>query len=77
MFGGKRYLSRVIECDGAPSIIETRRNASSVASGTDNKKAQAVVEEWYREQIREAVPPLIAKWEPVMGVKVVRFLCGI
>jgi predicted metal-dependent hydrolase len=41
--------------------------------GTDNKKAQAVVEEWYREQIQQAVPPLIAKWEPVMGVKVMQF----
>jgi predicted metal-dependent hydrolase len=41
--------------------------------GADNKKVQAVVEEWYREQIREAVPLLIARWEPVMGVKVARF----
>jgi len=41
--------------------------------GADNKKAQAVVEEWYREQIRGAALPLIAKWEPVMGVKVARF----
>ena len=40
--------------------------------GADNKKTQAVVEQWYREQIRQAAPPLIAKWEPVMGVKVAR-----
>jgi len=40
---------------------------------SDHKNARAVVEEWYREQIKEAVPPLIAKWEPVMGVKVTRF----
>ena len=28
---------------------------------------------WYREQLKEAVPPLIAGWEPLMGVKVERF----
>jgi predicted metal-dependent hydrolase len=34
---------------------------------------QAIMEAWYRKQIREAAPPLIAKWEPVMGVKVEQF----
>jgi predicted metal-dependent hydrolase len=30
------------------------------------------VEEWYRAQLKKAVPSLIAKWEPLMGVKVER-----
>jgi len=42
-------------------------------SGTLGNKKQAVVEAWYRKQIREAVPPLIAKWEPVIGVTVEEF----
>jgi predicted metal-dependent hydrolase len=33
----------------------------------------AVVENWYREQVKRAVPELIAKWEPLMAVKVARF----
>jgi predicted metal-dependent hydrolase len=40
---------------------------------TPGNKEQAVVEAWYREQIRKAVPSLIAKWEPVIGVKVEKF----
>jgi predicted metal-dependent hydrolase len=40
---------------------------------TPGDKKQAVMEAWYRRQIRRAVPPLISKWEPVMGVKVERF----
>jgi len=68
MFGGKRYLFRVIECDGAPSIdLKHDEMLLRLRPGADNKKAQAVVEEWYREQIRQAAPPLVAKWEPVMG----------
>ena len=41
--------------------------------GTNDQKKQAVVEDWYRDQLKKAVPPLIARWEPVMGVKVERF----
>ena len=44
-----------------------------VRPGTDKAKRQAIVEEWYREQLRKAVPPLIAKWERLMGVRVRRF----
>ena len=37
-----------------------------VRPGTSRAKRQAIVEEWYREQLRKAVPPLIAKWERLM-----------
>ncbi len=30
------------------------------------------MDEWYRKQLKEAVLPLIAKWEPILGVKVNR-----
>jgi predicted metal-dependent hydrolase len=71
---GKRYLLKIIECDEAPSIeLKHDEMILRLRPGNGNKKAQAVVAEWYREQIREAAPPLIAKWEPVMGVKVARF----
>jgi predicted metal-dependent hydrolase len=43
-----------------------------VRSGTGEFKKRAIVEEWYREQLKRAVPPLIAKWEPRLGVKVAR-----
>jgi len=65
---GQRYLLKVIECDSAPSIeLKHDEMILRLRPGADNKIAQAVVEEWYREQIRQAAPPLVAKWEPVMG----------
>jgi predicted metal-dependent hydrolase len=71
---GKRYLLKLIECDEPPSIeLKHSRMFLRLRSGTPENKKQAVVEEWYRKQIREAVPPLIAKWEPVIGVKVEKF----
>jgi predicted metal-dependent hydrolase len=71
---GKRYLLKVIECDETPSIeLKHSRMFLRVRPGTNDKKKRAVVEEWYRREIGKSAPVLIAKWEPVMGVKVERF----
>jgi predicted metal-dependent hydrolase len=71
---GKRYLINVIESNKTPSVELTRsRMTLQVRPGADKKKRQAIVEGWYRQQLRKAVPPLIAKWETIMGVKVERF----
>ncbi len=71
---GKRYLLRVIEGDEAPSVaLQHNRMLLRVRPGTDAKKKQAIVGAWYRQQLKKAVPPLIARWEPLVGVKVKRF----
>ena len=39
---------------------------------TDAAKRRALVDEWYREQLKQAVPPLLARWQPRLGVRVER-----
>jgi len=71
---GKRYLLEVIEIDKAPSIeLKHNRMLLQVRPGTDEQRKRDLVEGWYRTQLKEAVPPLIAKWEPIMEVRVNRF----
>jgi len=71
---GKRYLLTVSESDEPPSIeLKHSRMLLRVRPGTDEDKRQALVEEWYREQLREAVPALLARWQPLLGVRVERF----
>jgi predicted metal-dependent hydrolase len=71
---GKRYLLRVSETDQAPSIeLKHKRMLLRVRPGTDERRRQVIVEGWYREQLKNAVPPLIVRWEPLLGVKVERF----
>src|SRR5262249_54022838 len=41
--------------------------------GAPHGKREAIVEEWYREQLKKALPPLLARWEPTLGVTVGRF----
>lgn len=71
---GRRYLLRVMERESPPSVeIKHSSLVLNVRPGATETKKQEVLERWYREQIREIVPRLIAKWEPVIGVKVEHF----
>jgi predicted metal-dependent hydrolase len=69
----KRYLLKLREAD-APPRVELKRNEMilRVRAGTGDEAKQAIVAQWYREQVRAAVLPLIGKWEPILGVKVER-----
>jgi predicted metal-dependent hydrolase len=71
---GKRYLLTVTERDEPPSIeLMHSRMLLRVRPRTDENKRQALVEAWYRGQLKEAVPPLLARWQPLLGVSVERF----
>ena len=71
---GKRYLLRVLEIDAAPAVhLNPGKMLLRVRPRTSEDKKQAIVAHFYREQIRVAVPSLVAKWAPAMGVTVERF----
>jgi predicted metal-dependent hydrolase len=68
---GKRYLLKVIEGQDARSVqLNHSKMILHVGPGTNYDATQAIVARWYREQVRAAVPDLILKWEPMIGVKV-------
>lgn len=68
---GKRYLLHIVEANTVPSIdLSHTRLRLSIRPGTDERKKQAVIEEWYRSQLRQTAQPLIEKWGTTMGVKV-------
>jgi predicted metal-dependent hydrolase len=70
---GSRYLLSIVETDSPPSVeVQHSQIVLRVRPGADERKKQAVMEEWYRQQLKLAVPPLIEKWEKLMEVKVNR-----
>jgi hypothetical protein len=70
---GKRYLLEIIERDKPPSVELKHSHILLITRpGSDEKKKQAVIDDWYRQQIRESALLLIAKWEPLLGVEVSR-----
>jgi predicted metal-dependent hydrolase len=71
---GKRYLLKLLELDEPPSVeLQHSQLLLRVRPGAVVKKKQAIVEAWYREQLKNAVRLLISQWEPIIGVEVRRF----
>ena len=70
---GRRYLLQVVEAEAAPSVeLKHRTMVLRVRSGADPARREAIVQEWYRAQIRAALPALLARWQPVVGVRAQR-----
>lgn len=71
---GRRYLLKLVEKDAAPLVeVRHKRLVLQIRPGTKAEYRAEILESWYREQLKQAVPPLIAKWEPLLGVRVARF----
>ncbi len=71
-FLGKRYRLRVHELDG-PARVALRGVATLdlfVRPGSSIEQREAVLQRWYREQLKSLVPPLIEKWQVVLDVQV-------
>lgn len=68
---GRRYLLSVREEDAKPSIrLGHRRITLTVRPGSGRAKREAVMHEWHKALLHDAVTGLIGKWEPKLGVKV-------
>jgi predicted metal-dependent hydrolase len=67
---GRRYLLKVNQAERVPSVeLKHNQMVLTVRPGANLEKREAIVSAWYREQIRIAMMPLIAKWEAQMNVK--------
>ena len=70
---GRRYLLKLVETAGSPSVeLSHRRLVLKTRRGSNRAKKAALLDAWYREQVKAAASPLIAKWERLMQVKVQR-----
>lgn len=64
---------KLCEIPEKPSVtLQGREICLSVRPGTDAEGRKALLQSWYRRQLREASLPLIGKWEEKMGVRVER-----
>lgn len=68
---GRRYLLSVVEEDVKPSVRDSHRRITlAVRPGSSAAKREAVMHDWHKALLHEAVPPLIKKWESKLGVAV-------
>ena len=68
---GRRYLLSVREEEAKPSVHVSHRSITlTVRPGSGSAKRALVIDEWHKSLLHEAVPALVRKWEPRLGVEV-------
>ena len=71
-FLGLRYRLHVKEQNSAPQIA-LRNKASMdlfVRPESSVEQRDQALQRWYRAQLKALIPPLLEKWQPVLGVRV-------
>jgi predicted metal-dependent hydrolase len=71
---GKRYLLKILEIESSPKIILKHSTIEmQIRPGTSTEKREAILDEWYRQRMKEIVPTIIHTWEKTLNVNVRAF----
>jgi predicted metal-dependent hydrolase len=68
---GRRYRLNVIEHNGPSKVVLRRKTTIDlyVRPKTTAVKRDIVLQRWYRQQLAALVPPLMNKWQPIVGME--------
>jgi hypothetical protein len=71
-FQGQRYLLRITEHEAPPKVeLKTKTYIDLyVRPGSTIEQRTIILNEWYRKQLKNQIPEIIAKWEKIIGVTV-------
>ena len=71
-FLGRRHRLRVVKHDGVDSVELRNKSALELHARPETNAGQRerILHRWYRQQLKELIPPLIEKWQVVLGVAV-------
>jgi predicted metal-dependent hydrolase len=71
---GDRLLLRVIEHDAPPKVeVKQKKLFLYIRPSLSLEKREAILEEWYREQLKAAAEPLLTEWQKRMDVTIGKF----
>ena len=70
-FLGRRYRLRVVERPGPGRVVVRNRTTLElqVRPGLSAEEREQVFYRFYRQQLRDRLPPLLAQWEKALGVE--------
>ena len=71
-YQGHRYLLNVIYHNAPPKVVIRNKKWLDlfVRTASDRTQRERVLLKWYRQQLKAIIPPLIKKWEAIIGVEV-------
>lgn len=68
-FGGRRYRLNVSETTGRNAVrVSGRTLELRCRPGSSRERRAAILDRWYRAQLRELLPPLLTAWEQRLEV---------
>jgi predicted metal-dependent hydrolase len=67
---GQRYRLDTSQTGRPQVAIQGRDLFVTAPAGSDTEAQAGILDRWYRRQLKEALPPLLDKWQPVIGVGV-------
>lgn len=69
---GQRYRLRVLEHHGASQVALGGKSFLMlyVRPGATPEARERLLQRWYRAELKARIPPLLARWEPALGVQV-------
>lgn len=73
-FFGKRFLLNVITQSKNPKVVLNHNTIDLyVRENSTLFQRKTLLNEWYREQLKEKIPVLIARWEKILNIRVNEF----
>jgi predicted metal-dependent hydrolase len=67
---GQTYRLYVVECKGKQQVVLTEHGLQmTVSAHTTLEKRAALMDAFYRATLKDMMPSLLAKWQPIMGVQ--------
>ncbi len=71
---GQNYLLELVESPETPDVeLKNDKMLLRVRPDAHKEKRREVLDSWYRAKLRQSIPALIEKWEPIIDVKVKGF----
>lgn len=71
-FEGNRYLLNVINQKGTPKVEIRNKTFLDlyVKPNSTRDQRERVLTKWYRNQLKSKIPPLIEKWQTIIGIEI-------
>lgn len=71
-FLGARYRLRIIQQARPSGVVLRNRSTMELYAQAEAtaEQRERVLQRWYRQQLKELIPPLLEKWQAVLGVQV-------
>ncbi len=70
---GRRYLLTLQTAERPNVELRHNRLVLALPDSGGTSRRQSILNAWYRELLHQAVPPLLARWEPLLGVRCKKF----